>query len=163
MIQVLENFEYNFPSVEETQDGQVFKGNIRNAFNDVLRAQRDELRDYEVDYRPLSVSSDSISITRAFLQAVQKIDFGVSQDIFPHFKLTASSEHLKELDALRYELEAGIIYSEQNKLVLEVVGLIDCVNKVIPVLDKYKMHPTVRETYQEWRQKVVSLYIHSVL
>ena len=47
MIRSLEKFEDRFPDLDDTREGQIYKGDIRNAFNDVIRAQRDELREYD--------------------------------------------------------------------------------------------------------------------
>src|ERR1700742_5206394 len=90
MIQTLERFEDTFPSLDAVREGQVFKGDLRTMFNDVLRAERDELRDYEVDYRPLRMDdNNTLSITHTFLQSFQKITVDVrDKPSFP--KLHAS-------------------------------------------------------------------------
>lgn len=155
MIRVLEKFEDRFPNVDDTRDGQVFKGDIRNAFNDVIRAQRDELRDYEVDYRPLKLTDDNVlALTQTFMQTVQKIDF----DDKPSIRFHASVDHRRVLEALRSELEVGVVYQTKEGCVLEICGVRDCVSSVVLMMDRYRLHPDVRSKYLVWRDLVVTSY-----
>lgn len=157
MIRTLERFEDSFPDLDDTKEGQIFKGDIRNAFNDVLRAQRDEVRDYEVDYRPLRMNEDNtLSMTQTFMQTVQKIDFGIRSE--PFLTISASIDKRGVLDAIRSELNAGVICEEDGYIVLEIVGIEPCINSVIPILDRYRLHADVRAKYKTWRGQVVKLY-----
>jgi hypothetical protein len=155
MIRVLENFEDSFPDIEDTRDGQIYKGNIRNCFNDAIRAQRDELNDYEIEYRPLRLTHDNIlSMTRTFLQTVQKIDF---TDV-PSVRFYAGVDKRSVLEALRAEIGVGVIYEDDGSLILEIAGTDDCANCVLSILDKYRLHDDVLARYRDWRCQVVESY-----
>lgn len=155
MIRILEKFEDRFPDIDDTREGQIFKGDIRNAFNDVIRAQRDELRDYDVDYRPLKLGDDNVlAMTQTFMKTVQHIEF----DDKPSIRFYAGIDHRRVLEALRSELGAGIIIENEDDLVLEIVGVDSCVNSVLCVMDRYRLHSNISPQYKEWRATVAKLY-----
>lgn len=161
MIKTLETFEAAFPEIANSSDGQRYKSGLRTIFNDMMRAQRDELLDYEIEYRPLRLSDDNIlAITQTFMQSVQKIEFGfIGSDDKPFMLIYAAGDKLKVLDALRSELNAGVVYLDKTGVaVLTVVGVSSCVNSVLPVMDRYRMHTDVREKYKAWREELVKLY-----
>ncbi len=159
MISSLENFENRFQDIEDTSDGQKFKAWVRTAFNDVMRAQRDELYEYDVEYRPLSVSDDNIlSVTRTFMEAVQKMEFGFIEDEIPSFKIYGGKDKGRVLQAIRTEFGQGVIYETDDSLVLEIVGIDSCANCVLSIMDRYRLHPSVREQYKDWRVKVINAY-----
>ena len=161
MIQVLQKFEDTFPGLEENVDSRIFKGDLKNAFNDVIRAQRDELRDYEIDYRPLQIRNDSmLSMTQTFIQTVQRVEFGFYDE--PYIKIYSSLENRRVLESLRNELNAGILIHENDSLVLEVVGTQSCVDSVISFMDRYCLHANVGPRYNEWRGQVVKSYRRQV-
>lgn len=158
MIQTLQKFEDTFPDIDNTRDGGIFKTELRNMFNDVIRAQRDELNDYEVEYRPMRVTdSGTLAVTQSFMQTVQKVEFGF-RSIKPFLKIFSSQEHVRVLDAIRIEFGAGVLYREDEGLVLEITGIDACVNSVIPLMDKYRLLEQVGIKYREWRGEVVRLY-----
>lgn len=157
MIQALEKFEDTFPDLEDSREGRIFKGDLKNAFNDVIRAQRDELRDYEVDYRPLKLNDDNtLAMTQTFMHTVQRIEFGTRDQPFIKFYGNLDSKYV--LESLRNELEAGVIFVENDSLILELVGIESCINSVLPLMDKYRLHANVSPRYCEWRSQVVKLY-----
>lgn len=159
MIRTLERFEDAFPTEDESREGQVFKGDLRNMFNDVLRAQRDELHDYEIEYRPLRMTDDNVlAMTPTFLQSVQAIDMTVDGDM-PCIRIYASHDHAKVLEAVRAEFGTGVVHAESaEQVVLEIVGVQSCVDSVLPIMDRYRLHASVRAKYQSWRSQVVKLY-----
>jgi len=159
MIQTLQKFEDSFPDVDQTRYGQIFKTELRNMFNDVIRAQRDELNDYEIEYRPLRISDNgTLAITQSFMQTVQKIDFGFRGNN-PYLKIFSSQDHIRVLDAIRVECNAGVLYqSFENEVVLEIVGIKTCAECVLVILDKYRLHDKTISAYREWRSKVVKVY-----
>jgi hypothetical protein len=159
MIRTLEKFEDVFPDLDNTREGGIFKGDIRNSFNDVMRAQRDELRDYDIEYRPLHMTDDNtLAITQTFMSTIQKVGFGTIGDK-PYIIFYASEESRKVLDALRNEIGAGVITeSEEDGLTLEIIGLFDCINSVLPIMDRYRLHANVDSSYNEWRDEVVRIY-----
>ena len=158
MIRTLERFEDAFPQQDDTRDGQVFKADLRNIFNDVLRAQRDELHDYEIEFRPMRMSNDNVlAMTPTFLQSVQRIEMSVHNDT-PSIRIYATLEHAKVLDAVRSEFGTGVITADQETLVLEIVGVQSIVDSVLSIMDRYRLHPDVRTKYQSWRSEVVKLY-----
>lgn len=170
MIRVLEKFEDRFPDLDGTREGHIFKGDLRNAFNDVIRAQRDELRDYDVDYRPLKLTDDNIlAITQTFMSAVQGVNFGFGEEstlstvMRPFVEIYAALDKAKVLEALRAEMGTGVV-SERTKvdgekdLMLQIVGTQSCVDCVLSIMDRYRLHSGVEPRYSEWRNKVVKLY-----
>lgn len=155
MITILEKFEDRFPEIDDSRVGQVFKGDIRNAFNDVMRAERDELRDYDIEYRPLKFNDDStLAMTRTFMKTVQKIEFGDK----PSIRFYAGMDHGRVLEALRDELGAGVIVNEGDVLTLDIAGIQSCVDSVLPLMDRYSIHSNLRPQYVKWRESVVDLY-----
>lgn len=162
MIKTLETFEEAFPNIADGADGQRYKSGLRTVFNDMMRAQRDELLDYEVEYRPLRLSDDNIlAITQTFMQSVQKVDFGFTPapDLTPFMFIYAANDKVKVLDALRAELAAGVVFLDKAGFaVLAVVGITPCVDSVLPIMDRYRMHTDVREKYKAWREELVKLY-----
>lgn len=156
MVSVLEKFEDVFPDLENTDDGRKFKYDIKNALNDTMRATRDELNDYEVDYRPMRMNEDNIlSLTRTLLESIEKIDF----DDTPSVKIICAPSKLKVLESVRNEFGGGIIYSENNVLVLHISGLDICVNNVVPILDKYRFVADVKTKYIAWRRMLIAKYV----
>lgn len=158
MIRTLECFEDTFPDVDDTREGGIFKGNLRNMFNDVLRAQREELREYEIEYRPLRMTNDNVlAMTQGFMQSVHRVAMTIDDDI-PSIKIYASKEYSKVLEAVRSEFDAGVIYADNDDLVLEIVGVQSCVDSVLSIMDRYRLHASVRAEYKTWRDEVVRLY-----
>jgi hypothetical protein len=162
MKRTLERFEDTFPSQDDTREGHVFKGDLRNMFNDVLRAQRDELHDYEVEFRPLRMTDDNVlAMTPTFLQSVQSIFMEICEGT-PCIRIYASPDNAKVLDAVRTEFGTGVVYRElacgEEHLALEIVGVQSCVDSVFPIMDRYCLHSDVRAKYQNWRREVVKLY-----
>jgi hypothetical protein len=158
MVQTLQRFEESFPDVDNTRQGQIFKSDLRNMFNDVMRAQRDELNDYEVEYRPLRMTENgTLAMTQSFMQTVQKVEFG-SRGSVPFMKIFSSKENARVLDAIRMEFGAGVLDNEDGGLVLEIVGIESCVNCVLPIMDKYRLMEQVGVKYREWRREVVRRY-----
>ncbi len=170
MIRVLEKFEDTFPDIDDTRAGQVFKGDLRNAFNDVIRAQRDEVRDYEVDYRPLKLTDDNtLAMTQTFMRAVQGVNFGFGEEstlstiMRPFIEFYASPAKRKVLEALRSEMGTGVISerglpNDETGLMLQIIGVQSCVDCVLPIMDRYRLHSNVEPSYGEWRSEVVRIY-----
>lgn len=158
MIRTLEKFEDAFPDLDRTKEGGIFKSDLRNIFNDVIRAQSDELRDYHVEYRPLHLSDDNIlAMTQTFMKSVERIDFDIHLDK-PYIRVHAGVAHRQVLEALRSEMNAGVVFGDGDGLVLEIVGLKDVVRSVLPIMDRYRLHSSVGANYDQWRGQVVKLY-----
>lgn len=159
MIQTLQKFEDAFPDVDQTRQGQIFKTELRNMFNDVIRAQRDELNDYEIEYRPLRITdSGALAMTQSFMQTVQKVDFGFRANV-PYLKIFSSQDHARVLDAIRIEFGVGVLYlNTENEMVLEIVGIDACVNSVLSCMDRYRLHDKTVNVYRSWRSEVVKAY-----
>jgi len=159
MIRTLEKFEDKFPDLDQTRDGKVFKGDIRTIFNDVLRAQRDEIRDYDVEYRPLKLTDDNVlALTQTFMQSLQGLEFDVDENDNPYVTFYANPEHRRVLEALRAEVGAGVIVFSKDVDLLEIRGIGPCINCVLPILDKYRLHSNIEPSYGEWRDRVVKIY-----
>lgn len=156
MIQLLTKYEYEHPAIKETQKGVFYRNEIKTALNDVMRATRDELRDYEIEYRPLRIDEDNkLCMTADFLESIKQIEFTEK----PSFKIRVSRDKLKLLNSVRDELSCGVLYYVQDSIMLEVIGITDCINRVIPIMDNYTFNPTVREKYINWRAYLVNKYI----
>lgn len=157
MIQTLSKFEDRFNALAQSRDGEMFKSDLRTAFNDVIRAHRDELYDYTLEYQPIKFNTDnSLFVSKTFMETVQKIEFGIDKK--PNFKIFAAPERFAVLDSLRAEIGVGVIYKEENNIILQVVGIKDCISGVLPFMDKYALHEKVKQNYINWRQVLVSFY-----
>jgi len=158
MVQTLTKFEDRFSDMANSSYGEIFKADLRNAFNDAIRAQRDELYDYHIEYRPLKITNDNTLIAnKAFLDTVQNIEFITSEN--PGVKIFASKQNVKILDAIRVELNAGVLYNIENTAILEIRGLDQSINCVLPLMDKCNFYDRVRNDYATWRSFVVSKYV----
>lgn len=157
MIQALGRFEDSFPDLDNTKEGQIFKTDLRNAFNDVIRATRDEIRDYYIEYRPLRLENNILTMTNTFMRTVQKISFGFNDDL-PYIKIYTDINNGEILDAIRAEFGTGVLSIDNNSLVLEIFGLQSLIDTVLPIMDKYHLHENVKKEYKIWREKVVDFY-----
>jgi hypothetical protein len=157
MVTSLSKFEETYPELQKDNDAGRFKGTIKTVFNEAIRATSDELNDYEIDYRPLRVNDSAITLTRTFMETVEKVDFVFTHDNIPSILIYASGDKVSVLDAIRAELEVGIVYKEGDELILSIAGIDDCV-QVVPAFDKYRMLPEVRERYRNWRKNIVQFY-----
>lgn len=160
MVRTLEKFESLYPAIQRTREAGIFKGDIKTMFNDVIRAHRDELNDYEIDYRPMRVTNDDrLALTRTFMSTVQRVEFDfTTEQGSPTVKVYAHADNLDILRAIRSEFNAGVIYASDTSVVLEIVGLQDCVKCVLPIMDSYGLHTSVQKSYQSWRRAVVRDY-----
>jgi hypothetical protein len=157
MVQTLTKFEDRFNDLANSNYGEIFKADLRNAFNDAIRAQRDELYDYQIEYRPLKFNQDNTIIaTKSFLNTVQNIEF--INDARPGIKMLATVEDARVLDAIRNEMGVGVLYNVQNGIIFEIRGLEDSINCVLPLLDRCKFNEGVRQKYLNWRKTVVLQY-----
>lgn len=139
---------------ESSRLGDIFKGDIKNMLNDMIRATRSECSDYDVTYRPVRIGPEGLNLTRTFLQALEVIDFTDT----PSVRFMASEEKKSVLQSLRDEMGVGVLYREGEKYVCEVVGANDCVNGALPFLDRYRLHRSVVDQYRGWRERVVAAY-----
>lgn len=160
MIQVLTQFENQFSEVKDDKPGSLYRFNVRNVVNDVIRASQQELQDYDIDYRPLRVRGDSVlSMTKEFMESIESIDF-IWKDGTPGVHIHANQDRMRILAAVRSELECGVIYSDgYGDLVLSVFGIEDCIDSMVPFLDKFTLISGVRQGYQDWRADLVARYI----
>lgn len=160
MVQLLNQFDERFPDLVDRQDGRLFKFDIKNQFNDAIRATRDELRDYDIEYRPVRFNPDNtLSVTKAFIEGVERFCFFIENDK-PCFQILAGNDQFKILEAIRYEFGAGLIYSIDHNtgLAFELNGLDNAVNIVLPFMDKYKLLSKVSQEYMAWKEKVIEAY-----
>jgi len=156
MVQLLTKFETEFYNIKDTQKGSLFRHDLKTAVNDVIRASRDELRDYQVEYRPLRIGDDNrLCMTAEFISSIKQIEFTDK----PSIKIKASKDKIKILNALREELGCGILYYLSDAAILEIVGLNECINKVVPIMDNYTFNSAVRAKYTDWRYDLVNQYI----
>jgi LAGLIDADG endonuclease len=168
MVQLLNQFDERFPDLVDGQQGRLFKFDIKNQFNDAIRATRDEIRDYDVEYRPVRFNPDNtLSVTKAFMEGIQSITF-----LDPHIEVKTGfcmpgmrivartdPQHMRVLEAIRRELGGGIVYKDQAGVYnFDIRGLDHCINSVIPFMDLYKLCSSVQNEYTVWRRKVVQQY-----
>jgi len=158
MVQVLSKFEEVFPGEAESPDGRRLKHDWKNAFNDVIRASRDELNDYDVHYRPLRLQDDNIlAMTRTLMETVQSISFDID-DAEPSIVIKVQKSKGRVLEAIRSEFDCGMIVEQDDVLSLLIRGTDDIVKSVIPIMDKYRLSDGVRGQYRTWRATVFSRY-----
>ncbi len=152
----LQMIDDSFP---ESNTSINLKHSIKTVFNDVIRSQRDELEDYSVEYTPLRFKDDNIlCLSSTMLSVINNIKFELSPARVLFF---SNGDKFRPLNAIRSEIDAGIIsYCDNNSLLLEVVGLYDCINKVIPVLDRFILSDKDKVNYIEWRRQLIALYRH---
>ena len=159
MVQLLNQFDDRFPSLEDSQEGRLFKFDIKNQFNDAIRATRDELRDYDIEYRPVRFNPDNtLSVAKAFIEGVHSITFN---DLWPGMRIIARNEpqNLQIMHAIRRELKKGVVYQDESgSLVYDIYGLETCVDVAIPFMDLYRLVSDVQVEYANWRKKVIEQY-----
>lgn len=159
MIRTLEKFEDMFPDLEDGREGRIFKGDIRNIFNDVMRAQRDEIRDYDIEYRPLKLTDENtLTMTRAFMRSVQKIICGFTASDHPFLEVYGGPDSEKVLHALRREMDAGVVERTEDGFMLLIVGTDVIVDSVLSIMDRYHLHQSVAPEYRIWRDQVINIY-----
>lgn len=155
MVRILNEYDVRHTE-SDSELGNLFKIDIKNMFNDMIRCTNSEMNDYEIVYRPVRFNNDNkLSVTRTFLESLEKIDFGDE----PSVRFIADISHSSVLQSLRDELGSGILYNNDTHCIYIVVGAEACVDFAIPFLDRYKLHPTKREEFKEWRRKLVQKYI----
>jgi hypothetical protein len=130
-------------------------------FNDVIRAQRDELNDYEVEFKPLRLTDDNkLAMTRTLMNTVQRIEFGFAGEFHtPYMNIYANEDRASVMEAVRSEFDVGVLHKADNHVILSVVGIDDCISNVLTRMDKYRLHATVRDSYKIWRQRLVDMYL----
>lgn len=160
MAGLLSNFEELHPETKDLPQGTKYRAFVKDRVNDVLRATLQELTDYDIEYRPLKLGNDNIlSVTAEFLESVDRVDFSDA----PSVKIQAAKSHAKVLDAVRSTIGAGVLYaSDADSVIFEVVGVADCINYMVPIMDKYRLTPDVRTKYVKWRRNLVAAYVSGV-
>lgn len=160
MVRTLQKFEDTFPDLDRTREGRTYKGDIKAMFNDVMRAARDELNDYVLDYRPLHLTeNNTLAISRTFLETTQVIEFTFTDSGVPSVTFQAHMDKLPILEAMRAEFGAGVVcIVGEDRGLLQIVGIEACVDSVLPRMDKFRLHSDVRQRYVEWRSQVVDRY-----
>lgn len=152
MVALLEQFDKRFP---DNAQGGLFKNDIKNKMNDMIRCTREEMRDYDIEHRPLKIAPDGhVSVTRTFIEALEGIGFSDT----PRVQLRAAQDRLQVLQSVRNELGAGIVHTDGEQAYLTISGSADCVNYAVPFLDKYALTSNVRAAYKQWRARLVTDY-----
>ncbi len=152
MVRCLDEYDRRH---EHSEAGEIFKTDMKNMLNDMMRCTHTEMQDYEVHFRPVKLRGDnSLFVTKAFIEGLEVIDFTDT----PSVRFYAHQQHQNCIHSLRAELGAGVTYMEGDKWVLEVVGERSCVDDVLPFLDRFRMQRQVRENYVAWRKKLVERY-----
>ncbi len=155
----LKEIERNCPGTTQTSGWGVARNNILTVGNDASRATVAELNDYVIHQKGISIdkSNDDIKIhlEKSGLTLFQNIEF-LEDPI--GFRVYASTDNKKTLEQLRNHIDSGIIYFSDPHFVYYIRGLDDCVNKLIPVLDKLKWVQGLSRNYNDWRAKVVNAY-----
>lgn len=156
MVRMLGEFDRRFA---DTSDGNLFKVDFKHAMNDMIRATRDEINDYDIEYRPVRLNADNtLSMTKEFMESIECVSF-VDDPV--GFRIEADKTRAKVLEALRSELGVGATLLDDNgKAVYVVSGVRDCL-RLLPFLDRYRLTPDVREQYVRWRSSLVYSYSRS--
>lgn len=159
MVRLLTDFETKFSDIKNSEAGQRYRFDVKTMVNDVLRATRDELNDYDIEYRPLRINANNtISMTTTFMQSIESVDFVVSEANCPSLIMRADQSAEKVMAAVRKELNCGVLYIQENQVILQVSTIMNCAEKVLPFIDKYMLSPKLREKYKVWRACVVEAY-----
>lgn len=161
MVQTLNEFDDRFDDLSDSDRGRLFKIDLKNMFNDIIRANRDELVDYDITYRPIRLRPDNILYTtNQFMEAIEVIEFSPNETENPWFRIYADPSKITIFDAIRDEFKVGVSMFENNKITYNVCGITDCL-KILPFLDRYKLLSSVRQKYNVWRDNLVHLYTRS--
>lgn len=163
MVQLLDQFDNRFNALSGEERGRLFKFDIKNQFNDAIRATRDEIRDYDIEYRPVRMNeNNTLSVTKTFMEGIQSITFtDPTLNSEPGMRIVAKGEpqYARILEAIRRELGHGIVYKDQHGVYnFHIQGLDICIKSVIPFMDLYKLCSSVQAEYTFWRRKVVGKY-----
>jgi hypothetical protein len=157
MVQTLDQFDKRFNDISDSERGKLYKFDIKNLMNDAIRASKQEIMDYDVEYRPLRFNPDNtIGVTRTLIEALENIEFLDT----PGMRIVVHGEKLKVLESIRYEFGAGVVYAHEDLryVVFDINGIDNCINLVIPFMDKYKLIAKVEERYNKWRASMIARY-----
>jgi len=155
MVRILDEYD-NRHQESESDIGRLFKIDVRNLLNDMIRCTNSEMRDYEVQYRPIKFNNDNtLSVTRTFLSSLEVIDFNDSPSV------TFRAHHTKRnvIQSMRDELGAGVIYRDGEDIIYSIVGASACIDFVLPFLDRYRLTNTKAEEFRAWRARLVNNYL----
>jgi hypothetical protein len=158
MVKTLDDFDRYFPTNADSEVGGMFKFNLRNAFNDAIRANRDELNDYDLTYKPLKVAVDgTLSVTKAFAEAMESIVFSTDP---VSVSISSDKKNAAILESIKAEFGVGLAYLENDRAIFMVSGVPDCV-KITAFFDRYRLTASIRKEYVAWRTNLVHLYHRS--
>lgn len=154
MVRLLDEFDKRF---DDTSVGHLYKIDIKNAINDLIRANNDELNDYDIVYRPVRLRNDNVlSCTKTFMESVEKLTFS-KEPLW--LKIQTVPAKLNILESIRTEFKTGICYlDDKQNAIFATAGLEDCI-KMLPFLDRYNLVASVGKNYADWRDHLVHLYI----
>lgn len=153
MVQILDSCDSRLMDVP-ADILNLFKVDIKHGFNDAIRANDSELRDYDIHYRPARINPDNtLFLTRAFIENLDSIKFS---PLAIHF--VGKYADYRILNSFRSEIGVGVVYVLGNQTWYSIEGVTDCVN-LIPILDKLSVKPLIQDKYQEWRQEIINQYL----
>jgi hypothetical protein len=151
MIRLLEKFEDSFPDIEDRTPGLIFKGDIKAILNDAIRAHRDELYDFDIEYRPFKWEKGNIKVTPEALKVINNIEFSENS-----IKIASNKNNERLLYSVRNEFGCGVVYLYDDSIFFEVKGIASCVECVIPILDTLIGK---NKEYIKWRKKIIENYL----
>lgn len=155
MVRILHEYDARH-SDSDGDVGTLFKVDVKNMLNDMIRCTSSEMDDYDISYRPVRFNNDnSLSVTRTFLESLERIEFSDQ----PSVRFIADMSRRNVLQSLRDELGSGVLYQDGDSCVYAVVGAEACTDFAIPFLDRYRLHRSKQEEFKEWRRKLVDRYI----
>jgi hypothetical protein len=158
MVRVLDESDNRLTGAVDPSVLEAFKVDIKHGFNDAIRANDSEIRDYEINYRPIRWNPDnSLFMTRTFIENLQSITFSAESVTF-----TSKADDYRILASLRDEVGAGVVNFDKDIACYRVVGLNDCINHIIPLLDRLTLKQLIQSDYQAWRQEIVKAYEQGV-
>lgn len=155
MVRILDEYDARHPD-SDGDTGKLFKVDVKNMLNDMIRCTSSEMGDYDVSYRPVRFNNDnSLSVTRTFLESLERVEFGDE----PSVRFIADMSRRNVLQSLRDELGAGVLYQYGDSCVYVVTGAEACIDFAIPFLDRYKLHGSKQAEFKEWRKGLVEAYL----
>lgn len=149
----LDEIEKHLPEVISDTRYEVIRNNILNHGNDSLRAFKNEIRSYRIEYKPIERVNNEMKVEKEILDIIMRANFSYFKK--PVVKLTSSKKGL--LEAIRNEISAGILVYISNENYELVLAGMEIVRVFIPVFSRF--YSADNQTYSKWLGQVYDYYL----
>lgn len=153
MATILSAFEHNFPREHSSDLGMKFKGLVKNAINDSIRACRDEL----LDSSGIDSSDSRIKFSADMVSLLSQIEF-IFNTNGRSMMLRTAKENSEIIHNIYEEIGCGIIHFVDGNCNYVISGIDSIVNDAVPFFDNYPFTSEQKSNYLQWRQWVVAFY-----